>query len=283
MSGYPDHPAAQPFFLDAAHGKRFCIYHAPALELDCRGAFIYVHPFGDEMNKTRRIAALQARAFAAMGFGVLQIDLYGCGDSSGEFVDARLAIWREDLSIAKKWLERHVAAPVSLWGARLGGLLALDFASRVESTIEKIILWQPVVSGELFLTQFLRLRLAGDMLAEGTAKHTGTRAMRNALAAGEILEVAGYELAPALAAAVDTLDASKIVLTKSAVHWFEIAPEIGRAMQPARAEVVRAWEQEGVDLQVHMVPGESFWSTQEVSECPDMLSATAQIFVDMQP
>lgn len=283
MRGYPDHPAAQPFFLDAAHGKRFCIYHAPALELDCRGAFIYVHPFGDEMNKTRRIAALQARAFAAMGFGVLQIDLFGCGDSSGEFVDARLAIWREDLAIAKKWLERHVAAPISLWGVRLGGLLALDFASRVESTIEKIILWQPVVSGELFLTQFLRLRLAGDMLAEGTEKHTGTRAMRNALAAGEILEVAGYELASELAVAVDTLDASKIVPTKSAVHWFEVTPEIGCAMQPARTEVVRAWEQAGVDLQVHMVPGESFWSTQKVSECPDMLSATAQIFAGVQP
>src|SRR6476620_4799246 len=178
---------AEPFFLQTDRGRRFCLYHAPRAEKECRGAFIYVHPFGEEMNKSRRMAALQARAFAAMGFGVLQIDLFGCGDSSGEFVDARWAIWREDLAIAKKWLEQHVAAPVSLWGARLGGLLALDFASRVESTIEKIILWQPVVSGELFLTQFLRLRLAGDMLAEGMEKHTGTRTMRNALAAGEIL------------------------------------------------------------------------------------------------
>jgi len=33
------------------------------------------------MNKSRRMAALQARVFAAMGFGVLQIDLFGCGDS----------------------------------------------------------------------------------------------------------------------------------------------------------------------------------------------------------
>ena len=49
------------------------------------------------MNKSRRMAALQARAFAEMGFGVLQIDLFGCGDSSGDFSDARWDIWKQDL------------------------------------------------------------------------------------------------------------------------------------------------------------------------------------------
>ncbi len=53
------------------------------------------------MNKSRRMAALQARAFAAMGFGVLQIDLFGCGDSSGDFSDARWDIWKQDLAIAR--------------------------------------------------------------------------------------------------------------------------------------------------------------------------------------
>ena len=43
------HPPAEPFFLDSAHGQRFCLYHAP--QGHCRGALVYVHPFAEEMNK----------------------------------------------------------------------------------------------------------------------------------------------------------------------------------------------------------------------------------------
>src|SRR3954449_10972795 len=104
---------AEPFFLRTATGKRFCLYHAPASGRECLGAFIYIHPFGDEMNKSRRMAAIQARAFAAMGFSVLQIDLFGCGDSSGEFRDARWDIWKHDLSVAKRWIENRASSPAS--------------------------------------------------------------------------------------------------------------------------------------------------------------------------
>ncbi len=53
------------------------------------------------------MVALQARAFAAMGFGVLQMDLFGCGDSNGEFGNARWDIWKQDLVIARSWLENR--------------------------------------------------------------------------------------------------------------------------------------------------------------------------------
>lgn len=283
MSGIPGHPPAEPFFLGAKPGERFCIYHAPHAGRECRGAFIYVHPFGDEMNKSRRMAALQARAFSAMGFGVLQMDLFGCGDSSGEFGEARWDIWKQDLAVARQWLEDRASVQVSLWGLRLGALLALDFAGSSEGAIDKIVLWQPVVSGESFLTQFLRLRLANEMLAGGKEKTTGTQAMRNALAGGEALEVAGYELAPGLAAAIDSLKAAELAVTKSPVHWFEIVPEAGRSMTPAGEKVVSAWKQEGVDLQVHLVTCAPFWAAQEISECPELVLATSRLFAEARP
>ena len=89
MTAVPTAPPAEAFFLDMEPGQRFCLFHPPAGT--CRGAALYVPPFGEEMNKSRRMAALQARALAAAGFGVLQLDLYGCGDSSGEFAEARWA------------------------------------------------------------------------------------------------------------------------------------------------------------------------------------------------
>lgn len=285
MRELPDTLPAESFFLKTGSGERFCLYHGPHPDKECRGALIYVHPFGDEMNKSRRMAAIQARAFSAMGLGVLQIDLFGCGDSSGEFADARWNIWSQDLVLAKNWLENRGAAPISLWGLRLGALLALDFARNLENALDKIILWQPIISGESFLTQFLRLRLANEMVSggEGTQKASGTHAMRGTLASGETLEVAGYELAPDLAAAIDVLKAAELIVTRSSVHWFEIVAEPDRPMTPAGARVASTWKQDGVDLHVHLVPCLPFWATQEISECAELVSATTNVFADGAP
>ena len=282
MKGIPQTAPAEPFFLKVGSGTRFCLYHNPRLDRECRGVFIYVHPFGEEMNKSRRMAAMQARTFAAMGFGVLQMDLFGCGDSSGEFQDARWNIWKQDLAIAKNWLEERVSVPVSLWGLRLGALLALDFARSLDSTIDRIILWQPVINGESFLNQFLRLRLANEILSAdaGIEKTAGTNTMRISLKAGNTLEVAGYELAPDLAAAIDSLRAAELIVTKLPIHWFEIVSEPGRPMTPAGAKVVTAWKQEKVDLHLHLVPCLPFWATQEIAECAELVSATANIVAE---
>ena len=280
MTLNPQPCPAEPFFLKAGTEERFCLYHAPRLPGRCRGVFIYVHPFGEEMNKSRRMAALQARAFTGIGFGVLQIDLFGCGDSCGDFREARWNIWMQDLAIATTWIENHVAAPVCLWGLRLGALLVLDFARSFETKIAQIILWQPVISGESFLTQFLRLRLANEMFAASAnaEKMTGTDMMRASLREGNFLEIAGYELAPDLAAALDSLKAADLAITKTPVHWFEIVPELGRSMPPSGAKVVGIWQRNEVDLAVHLVPCLPFWATQEISECPALVSATTNVF-----
>lgn len=269
---------AEPFFLKADHGARFCLYHGPPATQECHGAVIYIHPFGDEMNKSRRMAAVQARAFAAAGFGILQIDLYGCGDSSGEFREARWDIWKQDVLVAKKWIEDKTKAPVSLWGLRLGALLALDFAKSSPQGIRGIILWQPVISGESFLTQFLRLQLANEMLAGGQEKKGSTNALRAALAAGKTLEVAGYELSPELASAIDGLKAIELAVKNMCIHWFEVVTEEGRGIPPPVEKVAGAWKQNEVDLHMHLVTCLPFWATQEISECSNLVATTTRAY-----
>jgi len=95
----PAHAPADAFFLDTADGPRFCLFHAPSGE--CRGALVYIHPFAEEMNRSRRMAALQARALAAQGIGVLLLDLHGCGDSAGDFGDASWDGWLRDIAAAR--------------------------------------------------------------------------------------------------------------------------------------------------------------------------------------
>jgi exosortase A-associated hydrolase 2 len=277
MAALPRPGAAQPFFLQAAPGQRFCLFHPPAGDV-CRGALVYVHPFGDEMNKSRRMVAQQARALAAAGFGVLQLDLYGCGDSSGEFSEARWDIWKDDLAAASGWLHQRLGQPVGLWGLRLGALLALDYARSAPRPVERMILWQPVHNGALFLTQFLRLLTANAMLSDSADKERGgTAALRKALLEGEMLEVAGYQLAPELAAAIDSKDGAALAPPGCRVDWFETALPAGRALPPVLERLAGAWRAVGVELQLHQLNCLPFWATQEIEEAPALLAATSAL------
>lgn len=134
----------QPFFLARDGGQRFCIFHAAAGK--AKGAVLYIHPFAEEMNKARRMAALQSRSLANAGYAVLQVDLLGCGDSSGDFLDATWLAWQEDIALAYHWLRTQTPAPLTLWGLRAGCLLAAQAAVDLEEQAN-FIFWHPVVCG----------------------------------------------------------------------------------------------------------------------------------------
>lgn len=254
---------AEPFFLKADGGQRFCLYHPPAGP--ARGALLYVHPFAEELNRSRRMAALQARAFAAAGHAVLQIDLAGCGDSSGDFGDARWERWQADLALAAAWLREKTDAPLRLWGLRLGALLALDYARTAAHPVAGMLLWQPVLKGSTYLTQFLRLRLAGALLADGDAGG-GTAQLRAALLAGEALEIAGYDLDPHLARALDALDPLDAFRPACPVDWIEAVTQAGAEPSPGAARAAAAWCDAAVDLRLHPVHSAPFWTTTEITE-----------------
>jgi exosortase A-associated hydrolase 2 len=266
---------AEPFFLGSGADRRFCLFHPPAGT--CRGAVLYVPPFAEELNRTRRMAALGARRLAARGYGVLQIDLLGTGDSAGDFADARWDLWKQDLDTGAAWLRARIDMPLTLWGLRLGALLALDHARTAAIPLAPLLLWQPVASGSTYLTQFLRLRTANAMLGEDAAAQSGTKALRAALQAGATLEIAGYDLTPELALAIDALPAPDALAPPVPAHWFEVLGAPGQAPGPAAARAGAAWEGRGTPLHVHVVTGSAFWATTAVSTCPALLDATVDV------
>ena len=270
---------AQPLFLGQGAAARFGLYHAPAAT--CRGALLYLHPWAEEMNKSRRMAALQARALAADGWAVLQLDLHGCGDSAGDFGDASWDSWRADAALGLDWLQTTLGGQLpqapGLWGLRLGALLALDYAAQpIGRAPSQLLLWQPVLQGASHLTQFLRLRVAARMLGEGGAD-TGTSALRATLAAGTPLEIAGYTLSPDLAAAIDQLDASRLA-PPCPVHWLEVVAAEGRPLPPAAQRVLQAWHH--TDGRAQTVAGPQFWASQEIAEAPALLDATRAMLLE---
>ena len=256
----------QPFFLESARGRLFCLSLKPTTKTNA--GILYLQPFAEEMHKSRRMAALQARAFAHAGFAVLQVDLTGCGDSAGDFGDATWEAWRDDVRLAHTWLIAQVPGPITLWGLRLGACLAVEMAAEL-AQVTRLLLWQPVNNGEQFLNQFLRIKLASEMLSEGRAK-TGTKDLLAMLAAGTSIEVGGYLLSPAMAQHLLLIKLAEQI-PHCAVEWIEVGVEAGDHVTPASQRVVDTWRAAGVEVRTRTVPGDPFWVTQEIAECPGLI------------
>ena len=280
--------ASGPFFQRRAHGQRFCFFHAPAaVEGGARGCVLAVHAFAEEMNKTRATAADGARALAAAGFAVLQVDLLGCGDSSGDFEDASWDAWLGDLADAWAWLQVHATGPRWIWGTRFGALLADQFAGQCVPAADGLLLWQPVVNGAQHLGQFLRLKTVNGLLRAAATDDTVTPVARVAqpspradLAAGRAIEVAGYRLTPQLA---DAMEAARLGASSAGegrslprVRWFEIGSQSDASLSPVATKVVDRWRGEGSDVAIAHVVGSAFWQTLEIERCDALVDATVE-------
>lgn len=263
--------AIEAFFLPATGGQRFCLLHRPGGPETERGALVFIHPFAEEMNKARRMAAVQARALAMAGYRVLQIDLQGCGDSSGNFGDAAWSTWVEDVKLAASWLRRQTEAPLWLWGLRTGCLVAAEAARDLAESVN-FLFWQPTVSGKLYLQQFLRLKMAGAWL-EGDAKEGGTQALKQRLSAGEPVEVAGYVLSSALANGLEQAELAPPG-RPGRLKWLELAAMPEASLAPAAEKCLETWRLVGHRARARVVGGQQFWQTVETTECPALIDAT---------
>ncbi|RQO58683.1 hydrolase 2, exosortase A system-associated [Paucibacter sp. KBW04] len=269
----------QVFFLDSSQGpgQRFCIFHpADPRSGPERGRVLHIHPFAEEMNKSRRMAALQARQMAAAGFAVLQIDLFGCGDSAGDFGEAGWQDWLADLRQAKSCLDSKCggASPLWLWGQRVGCLLASELAQQMGDEACNFLFWQPPANGRLLLQQFLRLKLAGSLL-EGNAA-AAMEALKAQMAAGEVVEIAGYGLSPALAAGLEKATLTPPAGGSGRALFFELASQAGDEVSPALASSAQRWQAAGLRVQTQRIQGPSFWQTSEIEDAPALLSASLQ-------
>lgn len=273
-------PQTDAFFMPAGDepaGQRFCLYHQPAPGTAALGSVVYVHPFTEEMNKSRRMAAMQSRALAQAGYAVLQVDLLGCGDSSGDFGDASWDDWVADVLRACQWLGERSSAPLWLWGLRAGCLLAAQ-AARQLPTPCNFIFWSPTPSGKTQLQQFLRLKAAGDMLGGG-AKGV-TEGLRQQLAGGQTVEIAGYALSPGLAQGMEQAmlappAASQPSLAQPGrLEWLEMSTREDATLSPVAQKAIEQWEQSGFAVRSHIVNGPSFWQTTEIEDAPALVAAT---------
>lgn len=259
----------QALYLQADTGRRFCLFH-PAEGLVARGALLYLHPFAEEMNKSRHLVAMQARALAEAGYAVLQIDLAGCGDSAGDFADADWQSWLADVKLAYRWLRERSNAPLTLWGLRLGCLLAVEAAAHLPEAAN-FLFWQPVISGKQHWQQFMRLKLAGELLAGSGKEILSESAIR--LMAGEPVEIAGYTVNAQLAQAMTQVEL-RPPSRPARLMWLEISSRQESELLPVSQKCLERWRADEFVVDARVVNGPAFWQTAEIEEVPALLEAT---------
>ena len=270
MNAAGDSNPIEPFYLSGKSGRLFSICFNPPPGPPPEIGVLYVPPFTDEMNKSRRQVALQARQLAARGMTTLVVDLFGTGDSDGEFVDARWQTWVDDMVAALNLLSEKGVQRITLWGLRLGALLAMDVYHRFGGDIDRVVMWQPVISGKLFLGQFLRLRAAADMMSGDGGMDT--KGLQQLLGSGEIVEIAGYELHPELADEIQNRDLRNTQIEdRTQASWVEIVSTADQSLSPMALEVIGNWRNSGIDVHAETAFGEPFWSTPEITIVPELV------------
>lgn len=245
------HASMTPFMLreGVQQGHRFCIHHAPAGE--ARAVVLHAHALAHEMHFARPTSARAARALAAAGFAVLQIDMFGCGDSSGEFEDASFEAWQQDLRAGAAWLQaQHPGRPLWLWAERAAVLWALP-AFNLATPAPRHLLWHPLGRGDDALRQLLRTELPAAM-DRGLSAAELRRQAENAWAQGQAFALGGFQVPAQLAA---DLRASTVVTALASTEPGRIHIDIGTA--PAHEPATRG---------PLRVPGALPWLGQGVNE-----------------
>ncbi len=273
--------APRPLFIDGPNGPLFAIHYVPVGERSSEEAVLYLPPFAEEMNRSRRMATLQGRALAEGGVGFLILDPYGTGDSAGDFAEATWDLWREDAVAALDWLIDQGNTKVSLLGLRTGACLALETAAQTMEKVDRVVLWQPVVNGRTFLNQFLRVRTsAGLGGANGTGKES-TKQLRQRLSGGETLEIAGYPLSPTLADALEGLSLTEAgAKCEAPISWMQIAADPDTPVPEPVTRATAALRDKGHKVDLARIEGEQFWAIEETTLVPALIEATTKLWGD---
>ena len=267
-------PGLHAEFLGPPGERILALVHVPRVPV-VSGCVLIVPPFAEELNKSRHLMSQLARSVAQRGFAASIVDVYGTGDSEGEFERATWERWVSDVCAAAEWCAGKGFPVTHTVGVRLGCSLAAAAVARLAQPLRSAVFWQPVPEGSRLVEQFLRLRVAASMMDQG--KRETVKDLRQRLAAGETLEIAGYELSGELIAALDAVRIAELATPAiGQIHWMEVVRE-AKPPTPPTAAAMESLRGRGCVVDYGQVIGDPFWSATELVAAPELVSRTTAV------
>lgn len=144
-----------PLYFGSAQAPLYGVYHPP-VGFDRFAGVVLCCPFGQEYMRSHRAFRQLALMLNRQGYHVLRFDYRGTGDSHADLQGVRFHDWIDDvLSAVEELRDSTGIKAVSLLGLRLGALAAAAAAVKL-GDIERLVLWDPVLSGEAYEAELLQ-------------------------------------------------------------------------------------------------------------------------------
>lgn len=248
----------------------YAMAHTPA---EIRGGVVVCNSLFEERKSSHRVLVELARELASRGFAVLRFDYRGCGDSSGEFVDFSVGDWHADIAAAAALLKARIGkAPLTLAGVRLGCLMVLDTWKEVGA--ERVILWEPVMSGVEYLDEEIRKSLIKEMMTCGASRRTGN-AVHHDLDHGKTIDFDGFPVTPRLYKDMAMLDAMKSE-SVTPEHALVVNVTSQDHLSPKMLKLAARLKTHGSEVAAIAVMEPQFWNLSDVLDSRELIERTAK-------
>lgn len=254
-------------FFDAGAHRLFAVLHPVEASVRRPIGVVLVHPFMEERQDAHPFLRSISVALADKGFASIRPDLHGCGDSAGDWSDAEVGGWIDDLvHAAARLRDEAQVGEVVLLGLRYGAALAAAAAARAEA--RGLCLIAPVLRGREYVMDVLRAYIAGEMVLNKKAG-VSREVLMQRLDEGRSVNLFGYDFTPrqrdgmvaldalgALAASALPTLVVDVARTETARESAEVSAL--REVLGDRATVVRAVEQQPLHLEgkIHLLRAE---------------------------
>ena len=196
-------------FVPGVGGRLFCISTKPIETVSgAERTVLIVPPFAEELNRSRRFLTLLRKKLSSLGSTVALIDLFGTGDSEGDFANASVEIWLDDLNRIAELHSPEENGTLCLLGVRSGCLLIekllrdTTFAQN-PNKVNHIVYVQPEISGYDVVQRMLRTRVAARRFAGDRSETTDI--LWTKLENGGSVDTSGYVIGSSLALSMRSL------------------------------------------------------------------------------
>ena len=149
-------PNSNAFFFGRSAQALYGVYH-PGNQAKAKKAVLLCYPYGHEYMRIHWAFRRLTEQLNLAGYPVLRFDYSGTGDSAGDAKAVSITQWQQDIVTAVKELQIiSGATQLSIIGYRLGATLA---ASTTPLSIDNLVLWEPLVTGEQYLDEMQAMNL----------------------------------------------------------------------------------------------------------------------------
>lgn len=265
----------EPLFFHAHDGTRLCgVWRTNPDQLAPKHCWVICPPFAEEEKSAHRTLVELADSLVAKGDAVLFFAYSGTGDSDGEFANASLTAWCEDILNACEFARaRYPQSIPGLIGLRLGASLAAQVGEQI--AIQNLILIEPILRGRSFLMQLgarkkLRAMITDDE-AGNASTDNATENLKPKTRESKFEDMDGWALGEKMREELRALDLNTHPpRIKGGVLCLQVSPR--EQVSPAVEQFARALNEAAIARAVVMPP---FWNRLDHVDSAPLIAAAA--------